>query len=203
MENLRFLVLSFLFITFCAFTCEEDSCNTLEDLRSSFDIELSSTDAVFEVGDELNISGIFSADIISETNDLEYNLAGQTVHYDFDLFEVKENNQAVVVADNKIHLSSISINSDGIFKKFEIDCQENCNLDLTMELKEAGYFGIVFKTGDFVTMEDCVVITTTGEKSDVNNFDVLSEIETNEINYAGSTEPLLISPDRSFFFKVE
>ena len=208
MKSFNHLTFVFLFVTLCAFTCEDDEvCDTLDDFQQVFDLELSSTDAVFTVDDKITITASFSTIFPSDFNEFEYDVSGQEIQYDFELFEVQANNLPVQTVGDKIELSSAQTNifdpENEIFKSIRVPCAVDCALYMQLELKEQGYYGIVFKDGHFVSMEDCVVTTATGSKSNVQNIDILNEIGTQSISYVSSDSPVEITETNSFFFKVE
>ncbi len=207
MKNFKLPYLAVLFIICCAFQCEEHfECQELSDFRDDFEIQLSSTDAVFSKGDLITVSGSFSHIIEDDNSNTLYSVSGEAIIYDFDVFEVLPNNLNVSSADDKVEISTDDLLSggfnSGIEKKLRMNCDESCDFEINFNLLEKGYYGIVLKTGDFVSMEDCVVVGVNGVKSSISNIEILEEIGTETINYEIQSVPFEITATNSIFFKV-
>ena len=205
MKNFKILFLSALLLSIYAFQCADD-CDDIDIGSITIDVELSSTNSTFSVGDELILSSNFLSDL-GVNNSFEYNMEGQRARYNFELFVVSENNLPIQAPVDAFDISSSNSNffpkdSPDKYNSFIYECDDNCIFDISLSLKKAGYYGIILKDGWFDSQEDCVQISMKAEKGTTNNFSILEEINTQQIIYSGVSAPM-ITESNSFFFKVE
>ncbi len=208
MKNLIFIYLFIVFISLSAFQCADDvACDDFQHIELGFDIEISSFGSIFSIGDMLTISGSFSDEIEHMDIEESFSISGESIFYFYDVFEVLPSNLNVKSTDDKVDIISEGmvnwqINPE-IEKLVRIDCDENCSFEINFNLLEKGYYGVVFKRGNFSYIEDCISINFSGLKSNVNNMEILKEIGTETINFSDQSIPIEITPTNSFFFKVE
>ena len=204
MKNVKLLLFSALLLTMYAFQCEE-TCDVVDKGTAEMDIELSSTASSFIIGDELTFSTSFLSDLGG--NEVDYNLEGQSVRYDFELFVFNENNEPLEAPIDEIEIISDNVEffpSDipKTLNTFIFQCEVDCTFDITLSLKEKGYYGLFFKNGWFDSQRDCIDIVINAEKEPINNIDILEELDPSPVTNLSLAFPT-ISEKNSFFFKVE
>lgn len=211
MKSKFYILLSFIVIIY-GFQCIEECDEFIFD-RASLSYEIDIPQNTYQVGDTITIDYTDGnmISLVESMTDLE--LSDQHIIQFFDLFEVKADNMPIVSGTENFQVSHSGNRLDYVINTNELSrliiwtCNsENCGLNLQLIAQKSGYYGFRLLHGNVTLVDQCESYDFYDNTFNIqdNNFEILNEINTDELNIEVPIQfDVQANSEGQFFFKVQ
>jgi len=209
-----------IFITTSGFQCYD--CEKNVNNISSFKIDISPIEKVFEVGDTIWISTSFDSNIELNNSTFSYDNSNQLCDFDLNVLHIQSDNQKVkdgvgffefLIEKGEISSPNQYQGNSDVKQMVSFNCSDQfCEFRIGIVCKDSGYFGLKVWGGGFGydTSNDCESsrFDNITFNIDNNNFEMCKEIGTDKLfvyekkrNWSSYTK--VVESKNFYFFKVE